>query len=175
MIKNLHRKIATIKSKKSVVPNVFNNKREIISIHQFSKIFMTFWLGGTWMSGIVIFPVLFKTLDQITAADLVGQILNIQAYIGIICLIIAFIEVVINHKLSLLATKRFWYILSMGFILIINYFAIFPVIRNLRNQLSLVAHQFIELQSNTFDFWHSLSAILFIFICLIGMLYLIDM
>lgn len=150
-------------------------KREIISIHQFSKIAMTFWLGGTWMAGIVIFPVLFKTLDQITASELVGQILNIQAYIGIICLIIALIEVMVNHKLALLSTKRFWYIVSMFSILVVDYFAIFPMIYDLREKLAAVAHQIVSVQNNAFDFWHSFSAIFFILICLLGMLYLIEM
>lgn len=151
------------------------NTREIISIHQFSKIAMTFWLGGTWMAGIVIFPILFKTLDQITASEIVGQILNIQAYIGIICLIIAFIEVMVNHKLSVFTAKRFWYIISMFTILFVDYFAIFPTIYSLREKISSVAHQFISLQNNAFDFWHSFSAVLFIFICILGMLYLIEM
>jgi hypothetical protein len=150
-------------------------KREIISIHQFSKIAMTFWLGGTWMAGIVIFPVLFKTLDQITASELVSQILNIQSYIGIICLIIAFIEVIVNHRLALLATKRFWYILCMFSILVVEYFAIFPMIYALREKISLFAQQLVSLQNNAFDFWHSFSAILFILTCFLGMLYLIEM
>ncbi len=150
-------------------------KREIISIHQFSKIAMTFWLGGTWMAGIVIFPVLFKTLDQITASELVSQILNIQSYIGIICLIIAFVEVIVNHRLALLATKRFWCILSMFSILVVEYFAIFPMIYTLREKISSVAQQLVSLQNNAFDFWHSFSAILFILTCFLGMLYLIEM
>ena len=152
-----------------------HQKREIISIHQFSKIAMTFWLGGTWMAGIVIFPVLFKTLDQITASELVSQILNIQSYIGIICLIIAFIEVIVNHKLGLLATKRFWYIISMFSILVVEYFAIFPMISALKEKISSVAQELVSLQSNVFDFWHSFSAVLFILICFLGMLYLIEM
>ncbi|MBP9743108.1 MAG: DUF4149 domain-containing protein [Burkholderiales bacterium] len=168
------------KSKSSAAKNMNlakskTHSREIISIHQFSKLAMTFWLGGTWMAGIVIFPVLFKTLDQITASEVVGQILNIQAYIGIICLIIALVEVVVNHKLSLFTTKRFWYIICMFSILVVNYFAIFSVLANLRSRLSTIAHKFIALQNNIFDFWHSLSAVLFVFICILGVLYLIEM
>ena len=165
--------------KKSPKPQAPANRpaqsREIISIHQFSKIAMTFWLGGIWMAGIVFFPLLFKTLDQITASGIVTQMLNIQAYIGLICLFIALIEVIINNKLSLLKTRRFWYIICMFSILVVNYFAIFPMISNLRAKLSQVAHQIVSVQNNVFDFWHSLSAVLYILICLIGMLYLIDM
>jgi hypothetical protein len=150
-------------------------RREVISIHQFSKIAMSFWIGGSLMVAIVIFPLLFKVLDVVSASSLVGSILNMLAYIGIVSLFVALIEVVINHKLALVQTKRFWYILAMGFLLIVNYFAIFPMVSKLKQQLSMVAHQIISVQSNMFDFWHSLSAVTFVVICIIGFLYLIEM
>lgn len=150
-------------------------KREVISIHQFSKIAMSFWIGGSCMVALVIFPLLFKALDQITASHIVGQVLSIIAYIGVVCLLISLIEVIINHKLALLKTKRFWYIMSMAFIVIINYFAIFPLLAKLRDQLSSAAHQLIAVQNNSFDFWHSFSSLLFILTCVIGVLYLIEM
>ncbi|MCC2644300.1 MAG: hypothetical protein K0R49_276 [Burkholderiales bacterium] len=155
--------------------NAIENSREIVSIHQLSKIAMTFWLGGSWMTIAVIFPILFKALDQITASNIAGQILNLNAYIGIICLIMAMIEVIVNHKLSILKTKRFWYIISIACILVINYFTIFPVIYNLRQRLSGIAHQIISIQTNVFDFWHSLSALAFAATCILGVLYLVDM
>ncbi len=173
--------MTTVRKNKALKPKVRAKKpltplkKDIISIHQFSKIAMTFWIGGSLMLALVIFPLLFKTLDPITASQLVGQSLNILAYIGIVCLLIALIEVMINHKLALIKTKRFWYILAMGSILILNYFAIFPTVSKLRQQLKSVAHQIIAVQSNVFDFWHSLSAITFIISCIIGVLYLIEM
>ncbi|MBY0379809.1 MAG: hypothetical protein K2P99_05355, partial [Burkholderiales bacterium] len=107
--------------------------------------------------------------------QLVGSILNIVAYIGMIALFVAVVEVIINHKLALLKTKRFWYILSMSSMLFINYFAIFPVVARFRQQISSLAHQIVAVQTNVFDFWHSLSALTFVIICIIGVLYLIEM
>jgi hypothetical protein len=153
-----------------------NIKRiEVISIQQLSKIAMSFWIGGSLMAALIFFPLLFKSIDIVTASRLVGQVLNLIAYIGLVCLLIALIEVIINHKLSLFKTKRFWYIFVMIFILIINYFAIFPLINSLRQQLTNVVHKIIVVQSNVFDFWHSLSAITFIITCILGILYLIEM
>jgi hypothetical protein len=160
-------------SKPSKVSNM--EYREIISIHQLSKIAMSFWIGGSLMGAVVFFPLIFKSIDIVSASRLVGQILNLLAYIGIVCLIIALIEVIINHKFALFKTKRFWYILMMSFILIINYFAIFPIINRIREQITDVAHRVILVQNNVFDFWHSLSAITFIITCIIGVLYLIEM
>ena len=173
--KTLKPKLKSVVTKSIKSQSPLTQKKEIISIHQLSKIAMVFWIGGSLMSAIVIFPLLFRTLDPITASQLVGVILNILAYMGVVCLLIAFVEVVINHKFALLKTKRFWYILMQMAILILNYFAIFPAVSKFRQQLSNVAHQMISVQSNVFDFWHSLSAITFILSCIIGVLYLIEM
>lgn len=162
-----------IRNKKSTQPQ--KEYHEVISVHQFSKIAMTFWLGGIWMVGLVVLPIIFRSLDPVSASNIAAEILNIVAYIGIICLLIALIEVIINHKFALIKTRRFWYILAMSSILIINYFAIFPIIHRLRDKLSMVAHQIINIQANVFDFWHSISAILYAVICIIGVLYLIEM
>ena len=150
-------------------------EHEIISIYQFSKIAMTFWLGGSWMTATVIFPIIFDALDPVTAGNLSQQILHINAYIGIVCLGIALVEAIINHKFSLFKTKRLWYIIAMGLILMVNDFAIFPGLYKLRKNVATIAHKVINVQSSAFDFWHSFSAALFIITCILGVLYLIDM
>lgn len=152
-----------------------NLEHEIISIYQLSKIAMTFWLGGSWMTAAVIFPITFDALDPVTSGNLFQQILHINAYIGIICLGIALVEAIINHKLSLFKTKRLWYIVAMGLILMVNDFAIFPAIYKIRKNVADIAHKVINIQSSAFDFWHSFSAALFIITCVLGVLYLIDM
>lgn len=134
---------------------------------------MIFWVGGTITIATIIIPLLFKTLDQITAAKLTSQILNINAYIGIIALFFAFIDSALHYKLALFSNRKTWYILIMTAILIINYFAIFPIIAHLRTKLANVAHQVIQ-TSPSFNFWHSLSAILFIIISILGVLYIIE-
>lgn len=152
-----------------------NLRHEIISVYQLSKIAMTFWLGGSWMTAAVIFPITFDALDPVTSGSLFQQILHINAYIGIVCLGIALVEAIINHKLSLFKTKRIWYIIAMGLILMINDFAIFPAIYKIRKNVADIAHKVINIQSSAFDFWHSFSAALFIITCILGVLYLIDM
>lgn len=165
------KKIAT---KSTSIPKT-GLEREIISIYQFSKIAMTFWLGGSWMTAAVIFPIIFDALDPVTSGNLFQQILHINAYIGIVCLGIALIEAIINHKFSLFKTKRLWYIVAMALILMINDFAIFPAIYKIRKNVANIAHKVIDVQSSAFDFWHSFSAALFIITCILGVLYLVDM
>ncbi len=172
---NIKKKPTKRSSKSRSDTNKFGLEREIISIHQFSKIAMTFWLGGSWMTAAVIFPILLNILDPVTSNNIFEQILHINAYIGIVCLCIALIEAIINHKFSLLKSKRLWYILAMGLILFVNDFAVFPTIYRFKKDVATIAHKMIDMQNNTFDFWHSFSAILFIITCIVGVLYLIDM
>ena len=173
-----HKKVIVKKPKanKRITPTAKSNlAHEIISIYQFSKIAMTFWLGGSWMTAAVLFPIISDVLDPVTAGNIFQQVLHINAYIGIVCLSIALIEVIVNHRLSLFKSRRFWYILVMGLILMVNDFAIFPPIYKIRKDVANIAHKLINVQSSAFDFWHSFSAALFIITCILGVLYLIDM
>jgi hypothetical protein len=134
---------------------------------------MTFWVGGTLTIGIVIIPLLFKTLDEVNAATITGQILNINAYIGIVALLLALIELGIHLKLNLLQSRKFWYALVMESVLIVNYFAIFPIIVELRTKLTDVTNRIIQ-HSSEFSFWHSISSILFLLTCILGALYMLE-
>lgn len=150
-----------------------NQKLEIISTQQFSNVAMTFWVGGTLTTGLVVIPLLFKVLDEITAAGLAGQLLNINAYIGIVALFLAIIDNCVNYKFNVINSRKFWYALVMESILIINYFAIFPIIVNLRTKLTDFTNRIIQ-HSSEFSFWHSISSILFLITCIIGVLYILE-
>ena len=146
---------------------------ELLSIAQFAKLAMTFWVGGTLTTGFIVVPLLFKSIDEISAATIAGQLFNINAYIGIISLLLALVNEGIAHRLTLFTLRKFWYIIAMMAILVINYFAIFPIIVRLRTKLLDLANHVI-IHSSSFNFWHSLSAILFLIICALGVLYILE-
>lgn len=144
------------------------------NIYQISKIGMSLWLGGTVMSIGIILPIEFKMLDQITASIIASQVLNMIAYIGVICLAIALIEVTITYGKYTLKSKRFWYIFILIMILIIDYFAIFPSLYTIRGNISRAIHSVITPPRNVFNFWHSANALLFILISSTGVFYLLE-
>lgn len=48
------------------------------------RVALTFWVGGLWIAGYVVAPVLFSTLDdRQLAGKLAGQIFQIVSYIGL--------------------------------------------------------------------------------------------
>lgn len=146
---------------------------EILSIHQITKLAMTFWVGGTLTVGTIIIPLLFKNLDEISAASIAGQIFNISAYIGMSALFLALIELVIDHKLTVFHIRKFWYVTIMEIILFINYFAISPIIVTLRTKLTDMTNRVFQ-HSTEFSFWHSVSSILFLLSCVLGVLYTLE-
>ncbi|MDD3266623.1 MAG: DUF4149 domain-containing protein [Burkholderiales bacterium] len=146
---------------------------EILSVHQIAKLAMTFWVGGTLTVGCIIVPLLFKNLDEITAATIAGQIFNIVAYIGMVSLFMALIEIVMDYKLQIFHLRRFWYIAFMETILFINYFAISPIIVKLRVQLTDITNRVFQ-HTTEFSFWHSVSSILFLISCVLGVLYILE-
>lgn len=158
---------------KTTKPTKIDQKFEILSIHQFSNIAMTFWVGGTLTIGSIIVPLLFKNLDEVSAATLAGQIFNINAYIGMFALFFALLEVCIDYKWQIFHLRRFWYIIVMELILFINYFAVFPIIVKLRAGLVDMTTRVFR-HSQEFSLWHSVSSILFLISCLLGVLYLLE-
>lgn len=159
-----------VRKKSATNPNAH---LEILSISQFAKLAMTFWIGGTLTIGFIVVPLLFKSVDEISAATIAGQLFNINAYIGIISLMLALIHEGLSHRFTLFRLRKFWYIIAMLAILVINYFAIFPIIVELRSKLLDLANHVI-IHSSSFNFWHSLSAILFIITCILGVLYILE-
>lgn len=156
------------------IKNTTTNINNLFGIYQLSKIAMALWLGGTVMTTGIILPIIFKSLDQITASNIASQILNMIAYIGVVCLLIALIEVILTYGKKTLKSKRFWYITTLILILIIDYFAVFPSLYILHKHLSKAVHVLINPPKNVFNFWHSANAMLFILISCTGIFYLLE-
>lgn len=146
---------------------------EILSLKQLSKLSITFWVGGTLTIGVVLIPILLRVLDQITASVIIDQILTINAYIGIISLSIALINNFRINNFKMLKMRSFWYIITMQIILLINHFAVLPIVNNVRKKISLLANK-VTVQYNWFEDWNSVSAVLFIITCIIAVFYVLE-
>jgi hypothetical protein len=150
-----------------------NPNFELLTLNQFSKLAMTYWVGGALTIASIIIPLLFKVLDEITAAVIVGQILNLNAYCGMVALLFALLEALVKHKLAIFTLRKFWYLMLMSALIIINYFAVFPLLSKLRTNLADIANHIMR-HSSVFNFWHSISSWILIALCLLGALYIIE-
>lgn len=146
---------------------------KILSIHKISRMSTVFWMGGTISMICLFLPILFQSLDKINASHIAKQVLDINAYIGVLTLILAIIDLFIKRGTANLKIRSFWYLIAMLFLLVINFFAIYPFLETMKETLTNVANHVIT-QSNIFDFWHSISAIILIIIVILCILFLVE-
>jgi MFS family permease len=62
------------------------------SIQAVERILLTLWVGGLWVTGLVIAPVLFKSYERMLAGDIAGRLFAAMSLLGILCgaLLLAF-------------------------------------------------------------------------------------
>ncbi len=150
-----------------------NPKLEMFTLRQISNILSVYWVGGTLTIATIIIPLLFRNLDQVTAANIAGQIFNINAYVGMAALVVVMLNTALINGRKFIYIRKFWYACIMELLLAINYFAIFPIIVTLRSKLIDVTNK-VFLSNNEFSLWHSLSTSLFVLCCIFGVLLAIE-
>ncbi|RBJ65752.1 DUF4149 domain-containing protein, partial [Pseudomonas sp. MWU12-2534b] len=52
----------------------------------------TFWIGGLLVIGIIVAPVLFKSLDAATAGMVAGRLFAVIAWVGLVCGMILLVD-----------------------------------------------------------------------------------
>ena len=52
------------------------------------EIARTLWIGGMWVVGIIVAPVLFSALNNATAGMVAGRMFAAIAWVGLVCIII---------------------------------------------------------------------------------------
>ena len=45
----------------------------------------TLWIGGMWVVGIIVAPILFSALDNVTAGMVAGRLFAAIAWVGLVC------------------------------------------------------------------------------------------
>jgi hypothetical protein len=59
------------------------------------RVVLTLWVGGLWMTGLVVAPVLFKNYERMLAGDIAGRLFAAMSFLGMLCavLLLAFAAV----------------------------------------------------------------------------------
>jgi hypothetical protein len=68
----------------------------LTAIHQaVERVLLTLWVGGLWMTGLVVAPVLFRNYERILAGDIAGRLFAAMSLLGMLCgvLLLAFAAV----------------------------------------------------------------------------------
>jgi hypothetical protein len=127
----------------------------------FERVLLTLWVGGLWVSGFIVAPMLFAGLEsRALAGTLAGSLFSIMSYIGVVCgtLLLAFAWQRRKHQA---VRWPLWVIMMMLVLVILGEFVLAPMITQLRGAGLVDTPRFGQL--------HGLAAVLFMINCVLGL------
>jgi len=134
-------------------------------------VLQTLWIGGLWVIGYVVTPILFASLDERRlAGELAGHMFTAINYIGLACgtLLLAF--AVLKSGGSFLKDRRIMVLLLMLVLIAISAFVLQPMMQELKSAGivpgSEAAAQFGQL--------HGVSSVLYLLTSLLGLFLLLS-
>jgi hypothetical protein len=130
----------------------------------------TFWIGGMWIIGIVVTPVLFAMLDKATAGMVAGRLFQSVAWVGLVCGTFLLVHAIWREGLRGMKGGGFWLILAMLVCTVINQFAVSPMIANLKLHMNQAAE---GLFGGGFGTWHAISSLIYLLQSLMGLAYIL--
>ncbi|WP_269531035.1 DUF4149 domain-containing protein [Chitinimonas sp. BJYL2] len=134
------------------------------------SILTVFWIGGLWALGVLIGPVLFHQLDNALAFRVVASMLRALAWVGIVAGIYILIHMLWVEGLRAFQTLELWLILAMLALTLVNHFAVFPVISEVKPQMHTAAE---GMFGGGFQNWQTISSLIYLIQSLFGLVYVI--
>lgn len=101
--------------------------------HRLFRLLTVLWAGSQWTVGYLVAPVLFATLDRVSAGRVAGRLFYLEAILGVVCgvLLLALGNQMVGR--GDMAYRRLrWPLLAMLLCTILGYFAIEPFMNALR-------------------------------------------
>jgi hypothetical protein len=127
----------------------------------FERVLLTLWVGGLWVSGFIVAPLLFAGLEsRAQAGSLAGSLFSIMSFIGLACgtLLLGLRLLRREHPA---ARWPLLVIVVMLALVLAGEFVLAPMIAELRAAGQVESPRFGQL--------HGLAAVLFIVNCVLGL------
>lgn len=123
-----------------------------------------------WVIGIIVTPILFSALDTVTAGMVAGRLFAAIAWIGLVCGVLLLVDYVLRHGARGVKQGGFWLLLGMLLCIVINHFAVTPIISQLKLQMNHAAE---GLFGGGFATWHAISSLIYLLQSLMALVYLL--
>ncbi len=134
---------------------------------------LALWVGGMWILGYVVVPVLFKLLpDRQLAGMVAGQLFSLLAFIGIVCALYLLLYQLQQFGRAALRRTTFHITLAMLLLVLIGQFVLQPTLADLKFQalpLDVMNSPF----ASQFKTWHAVSGILYLIQSVLGIALLV--
>lgn len=135
---------------------------------QFADLSVTLWVGGMWLLGYVVVPVLFKSLpDRMLAGRVAGELFSLLAWIGIVCALYLMLVLWLRCGRAALHSTAFRIIAAMLLLVLFGQFVLQPILADLKAQVApLDVMQ--SVHADQFRNWHAVSGIVYLVQSLLG-------
>ena len=130
------------------------------------NVLLTLWVGGLWITGYLVVPALFASLDdRMLAGDLAGSVFSLMSWVGLACGGLLLLGEVLRQRGRSLTSWRLWVLAAMLVIVAIGLFALQPQMQALKAQgIGPGSVQAIE-----FGRLHGVSSVLFLINSILGL------
>jgi glucan phosphoethanolaminetransferase (alkaline phosphatase superfamily) len=138
--------------------------------HRLFRLLTVVWVGSLLTIGYAVAPVLFTSLDRMTAGAVAAQLFRIEGVIGVVCgvLLLALCNVLIRRGGDAYRRLR-WLIAGMLVCVLIGYFALQPFMNALRIAAQEagtdVGH---SVYASRFGMLHGVSSVFYLIESLLG-------
>ncbi len=141
---------------------------------QLAALCVTLWVGGMWMLGYVVVPVLFRALpDRQLAGMVAGHLFTMLAYIGIACALYLLVFRVQRSGPAALRSSAFRVTAVMLLLVLVGQFVLQPLLADLKAQaLPLDVMQ--SVLAAQFKTRHAVSSILYLIQSILGIALVLD-
>ena len=127
------------------------------------------WIGGLWVIGYVVAPVLFSSLsDRQLAGVVAGKLFALIGWIGLVCGLYLLGFLLARRGGRALATPTFWAVLIMLGLTAVSQFGIQPLMVQLKAD-ALPKDVMESVLRDRFVTWHGISSILYLIQSLCGL------
>ncbi|MBN3831775.1 DUF4149 domain-containing protein [Burkholderia sp. Ac-20344] len=101
--------------------------------HRVFRLLSAVWVGSLLTIGYAVAPVLFKTLERMTAGSVAAQLFRIEAILGVVCgvLLLVLSNQQVRRGSSEYRRVR-WIVAAMVVCVLVGYFALQPFMNALR-------------------------------------------
>ena len=128
----------------------------------------TLWVGGLWVIGFVVAPVLFATLpDRAQAGLLAGKFFSLIAWIGMACAVYLLVYRLARDGAGALRQGLFWTVLLMLVLTLAGEFGVQPVLAALKEQ-ALPKQVMESVLRDRFATWHGVASGLYVIQSVLG-------
>lgn len=126
------------------------------------------WVGGMWVIGFIVAPMLFSTLsDRALAGLLAGKLFSSIAWVGIACAIYLIIFRLARDAMGALRQGLFWIVLLMLVLTLAGEFGVQPVLAALKEQ-ALPKPVMESVLRERFAAWHGVAGGLYLIQSVLG-------